>query len=162
MTPQERMLIEHECEKLQKLYGIYADQLEDERFADLFAEDGSIEVPEQPPYRGREALRAGIAQMRALGLVYRHVMTNNVVNAIDANRAEGLSYLMAFNSAASPDANGGRPMEAPTTLGEYKDTFRHTEKGWRFQSRVLRRVMRRADDNIIAAAAKLAAAQAKK
>jgi hypothetical protein len=157
MTPQERMVAEHECEKLQKLYGIYADQLEDERFADLFTEDGSIQVPEQPAYSGRAALRGGIQQMRALGLVYRHVMTNNVVNVIDENRAEGLSYLMAFNSAAAPDAGGGRPMEAPTTLGEYKDTFRRTEKGWRFQSRVLRRVMRRADDNIIAAAAKLAA-----
>ena len=29
MTPEQRMLIEHECDKLQKLYGIYADQLDD-------------------------------------------------------------------------------------------------------------------------------------
>ena len=29
MTPEQRMLIEHECEKLQKLYGIYADQLDE-------------------------------------------------------------------------------------------------------------------------------------
>jgi hypothetical protein len=161
MTPLERMVIEHECGKLQKLYGIYADQLEDELFADLFAPDASITVPEQPPFQGRDKLKEGIQQMRALGLVYRHVMTNNVVNVIDENRAEGVCYLMAFNSAATPDASGGRPMEAPTTLGEYKDTFRRTEKGWRFQSRVLRRVMRRADDNIIAAASRLAA-QAKK
>ena len=162
MTPQEKFLIEHECEKLQKLYGIYADQLEDDRFADLFTDDAFIQVPEQPPFKGREALRAGILQMKALGLVYRHVMTNNVVNVINQNHAEGLCYLMAFNSAASPDASGGRPMEMPTTLGEYKDTFRRTEMGWRFQSRVLGRVMRRADDNIIAAATRLAAAQAKK
>lgn len=163
MTPIERMLIEHECGKLQKLYGIYADQLEDERFADLFAPDASITVPEQPPFQGREKLRDGILQMRALGLIYRHVMSNDVVNVIDENRAEGICYLMAFNSAAQPDASGGRPMEMATSIGEYHDTFRRTDKGWRFQSRVLKRVMRRADDNIIAAAARLqAAAQAKK
>jgi len=151
MTPEERMLIEHECEKLQKLYGIYADRLEDEKFADLFAPDASIKVPEQPIYQGRERLREGIHQMRASGLTFHHVMTNNVVRAIDENRAEGLCYLMAFNSAAPANADGWRPMEMPTTLGEYKDTFRKTPQGWRFQSRELRRVMRRMDDNILAA-----------
>jgi hypothetical protein len=157
MTPEQRLLIEHECGKLQKLYGIYADQLDDEKFGALFADDAWIKVPEQPPFRGREAVSAGIKQMRALGLIYRHVMTNNVVDAIDETHAEGLCYLMAFNSAAAPDALGARPMEMATTIGEYKDTFVKTAEGWRFQSRELRRVMRRADDNIIAAAAKLAA-----
>lgn len=157
MTPEQRLLIEHACEKLQKLYGIYADQLDEERFADLFVDDAWIKVPEQPPFRGRVAIAAGIKQMRALGLLYRHVMTNNVVNAIDERAAEGLCYLMAFNSAAPADANGARPMEMATTLGEYKDAFVKTAHGWRFQSRELRRLMRRADDNIIAAAQKLAA-----
>ncbi len=157
MTPEQRMLIEHECEKLQKLYGIYADQLDSERFGELFAADAWIKVPEQPVFRGRESVSAGINQMRALGLMYRHVMTNNVVNAVDDSHAEGLCYLMAFNSAAPADEHGARPMEIATTLGEYKDTFVKTERGWRFQSRELRRAMRRADDNIIAAAQALAA-----
>lgn len=85
-------------------------------------------------------------------------MTNNVVDAIDETHAEGLCYLMAFNSAAAADAHGARPMEMATTLGQYKDTFVRTADGWRFQSRELRRVMRRADDNILIAAQKLAAA----
>ena len=157
MTPEQRMVIEHECGKLQKLYGIYADQLDDEKFGALFAADAWIKVPEQPPFRGREAVSAGIKQMRALGLMYRHVMTNNVVDAIDDKHAEGLCYLMAFNSAAPADALGARPMEMATTLGEYKDTFVKTDEGWRFQSRELRRVMRRADDNITIAVQKLAA-----
>lgn len=157
MSPEQRLAIEHACEKLQKLYGIYADQLDDEKFAGLFAADAWIKVPEQPAFRGREAVAAGIKQMRALGLMYRHVMTNNVVDAIDDNRAEGLCYLMAFNSAAPGDAHGARPMEMATTLGEYKDTFVRTDEGWRFQSRELRRVMRRADDNILRAAQALAA-----
>lgn len=154
MTPEQRLLIEHACGKLQKLYGIYADQLDDEKFGALFAADAWIKVPEQPPFRGREAVNAGITQMRALGLIYRHVMTNNIVDAIDDTHAEGLCYLMAFNSAATPDALGTRPMEMATTIGEYKDTFVKTPEGWRFQSRELRRVMRRADDNILTAAKK--------
>jgi hypothetical protein len=157
MTPEQRLLIEHACEKLQKLYGIYADQLDEERFVGLFTDDAWIKVPEQPAFRGRVAIAAGIKQMRALGLVYRHVMTNNVVDAIDERTADGLCYLMAFNSAAPPDANGARPMELATTLGEYRDRFVKTDQGWRFESRELRRVMRRADDNIIAAAQRLAA-----
>lgn len=157
MTPERRMLIEHECEKLQKLYGIYADRLDDRKFGELFADDAWIKVPEQPVYRGRDAVSAGINQMRALGLVYRHVMTNNVVDVIDDSHAEGLSYLMAFNSAAPADDHGARPMEMATTIGEYKDAFIKTDAGWRFQSRELRRVMRRADDNITIAVQRLAA-----
>jgi hypothetical protein len=159
MTPEQRMLIEHECGKLQKLYGIYADQLDTEKFGALFTVDAWIKVPEQPAFRGHAAVSAGIDQMRALGLMYRHVMTNNVVDAIDENRAEGFCYLLAFNSAAPADAFGARPMEMATTLGEYKDTFAKTTSGWRFQSRELRRVMKRADDNITIAVQKLAAKQ---
>lgn len=157
MSPEQRFQIEYACEKLQKLYGIYADQLDDWRFADLFADDAWIKVPEQPPFRGREAVAAGIKQMRALGLMYRHLITNNVAHALDENHAEGLCYLMAFNSAAPADEHGARPMEMATTLGEYKDAFVKTAGGWRFQSRELRRVMRRADDNILIAARALAA-----
>jgi ketosteroid isomerase-like protein len=156
MTPEQQMVIEHACEKLQKAYGIYADQLDEARFAALFVEDAWIKVPEQPPFKGHEAIAAGIKGMRALGLVYRHLITNAVVDVIDERHAEGLCYLMAFNSAAAADAGGARPMEMATTLGEYKDTFVKTKDGWRFQSRELRRVMRRADDNIIAAAQRLA------
>jgi hypothetical protein len=152
MTPEQRMLIEHECERLQKLYGIYADALEDEKFADLFAPDAWINVPEQPPYSGRAALCEGIRQMRATGLVFRHVMTNNVVHAIDEARAEGVCYLMAFNSAAPANAGGWRPMEMPTTIGEYRDTFRKTADGWRFASRELKRIMRSDSDNLLALA----------
>jgi hypothetical protein len=157
MTPEQRMLIEHECGKLQKLYGIYADQLDTAKFGALFVEDAWIKVPEQPVFRGRAAVAAGIDQMRALGLMYRHVMTNNVVDAIDETHAEGLCYLMAFNSAATPDAVGARPMEMATTIGEYKDTFVKTAEGWRFQSRELKRAMKRADDNITLAVQKLSA-----
>ena len=157
MTPEQQMTIEHACEKLQKLYAIYADQLDEEKFAALFAEDAWIKVPEQPPFKGHEAIAAGIKQMRALGLIYRHIMTNTVVDAVDDSHARGLCYLMAFNSAAPADAHGARPMEMATTLGEYKDTFVKTKDGWRFQSRELRRVMRRADDNIVRAAQALAA-----
>jgi hypothetical protein len=157
MTPEQQMAIEHACEKLQKAYGIHADQLDEAKFAALFAEDAWIKVPEQPPFKGHDAIAAGIKAMRALGLVYRHIITNAVVDVIDERRAEGLCYLMAFNSAAPGDAHGARPMEMATTLGEYKDTFVKTTDGWRFQSRELRRIMRRADDNITVAAQRLAA-----
>ncbi|MBI1199267.1 MAG: hypothetical protein GC203_15510 [Phenylobacterium sp.] len=142
MTELERMLIEHACQKLQMLYAVHADRSEVEAFTQLFAPDGSVEVPEAPAFVGHEAIRASMQALADQGVTMRHVMTNPVVHAIDADRAAGSCYLTVYNSAAEPDAAGVRPVAPPATVGEYADTFRRTPDGWRFQSRVLTRVFR--------------------
>jgi hypothetical protein len=136
------MLIEHACAKLQRQYGVFADRGDIEGFTNLFAADGSVAVPEAPPFVGHDAIRASIKALGEQGVTMRHVLTNNVVDAIDAQTAEGVSYLVVYNSQAEPDERGVRPVEAPATVGEYRDRFRLTADGWRFQSRVLTRVFR--------------------
>jgi hypothetical protein len=69
-----------------------------------------------------------------------------VIDVIDENHATGLCYLVVFNSDAEPDASGARPMNLPSTIGEYHDTFRRTPRGWRIQTRRMQRVFRRTDD----------------
>lgn len=142
MTDLERMLIEHACMKLQRQYGVFADHGDVEGFTNLFAPDGSVAVPEAPAFVGHEAIRASIKALGDQGVTMRHVLANNVVDAIDAETAEGVSYLVVYNSTGAVDARGTRPVELPATVGEYRDRFRRTAEGWKFQSRVLTRVFR--------------------
>jgi hypothetical protein len=142
VTDLERMLIEHACMKLQRQYGVFADHGDVEGFTNLFAPDGSVAVPEAPPFVGHEAIRASIKALGDQEVTMRHVLTNNVVDAIDDESAEGVSYLVVYNSTAPVDARGTRPVEPPATVGEYRDRFRRTPQGWKFQSRVLTRVFR--------------------
>lgn len=146
MTDDERRAIEQECTRLQNRYCVHADHRQTEAFTKLFAEDGSVEVPDAPPFVGHQAIRASIEALSALPLTYRHLMTNSVVDVIDENRAEGLCYLVVFNSDADADESGARPINLPSTMGEYRDTFRRTPEGWRIQTRRLVRVFRNPDD----------------
>jgi hypothetical protein len=142
VTDLERLVIEHACMKLQMQYGVFADRGDIEGFTHLFALDGSVAVPEAPPFVGHEAIRASITALAAQGVTMRHVLTNQVVDAVDAEHATGVCYLVVYNSKADADGNGQRPVAPPATVGEYADTFRRTPQGWRFQSRVLTRVFR--------------------
>jgi hypothetical protein len=143
MTEIEAMLIERACARLQTLYCIHADRRETEAFVQLFAEDGSVAVPEHPAFVGHEAIRWSIEALAALPVAMRHVMTNSVIDVIDADNATGLCYLTVWNSAEPADENGWRPIELPGTVGEYHDVFRRTPAGWRFASRQLTRVFRK-------------------
>lgn len=142
MTDLEVMLAEHACQKLQMLYGVHADRGESAAFTQLFAPDGSVEVPEAPAFVGHDAIFASMEALNAQGVTMRHVMTNPVVTVVDGETATGSCYLTVYNSRAEPDAGGARPIALPATMGEYADTFRRTADGWRFQSRVLTRVFR--------------------
>lgn len=142
MTDLERMLAEHACAKLQRQYGVFADHGDIEGFVGLFAPDGSVAVPEAPPFVGHDAIRGSIKALVEMGVTMRHVLTNNVVDVIDAETAEGVSYLVVYNSTGPVDARGTRPVEPPATVGEYRDMFRRTPEGWKFQTRVLTRVFR--------------------
>ena len=142
MTDLERMLIEHACMKLQRQYGVFADRGDIEGFTQLFAPDGSVAVPEAPPFVGHDAIRGSIEALTALGVTMRHVLTNTIVDVVDETSATGVSYLVVYNSTAEADDSGQRPVAPPATVGEYADTFRRTDDGWRFQSRVLTRVFR--------------------
>jgi hypothetical protein len=158
VTEIERMVAEHACIKLQMQYGVFADRGDVEGFVGLFAPDASITVPEHPPFAGHAAIRASIQGLANLGVTMRHVIINSVIDVRDAETADGICYLLAFNSAGPPDAAGCPPSEPPATVGEYADTFRRTDIGWKFTSRVLTRVFRR-DDDAVQAAARAAASR---
>jgi ketosteroid isomerase-like protein len=152
MTELDILLIEHACTKLQTRYCIHADACDVEAFTALFAEDGSVKVPEHPAFVGHAAIRASMQALAATGVTMRHILTNSLISVKNANEATGLCYLIAYGSKAPADADGWRPMEQPGTIGHYEDVFRRTPQGWRFQSRVLTRELRKLDDPVLQAA----------
>ncbi|MBX3705654.1 MAG: nuclear transport factor 2 family protein [Pseudomonadales bacterium] len=149
------MLIEHQCARLQTAYAIAADQGDVEAFVQCFAEDGVVEVPGSPAFSGHAAIRASIVALGSLGVTYRHVITNSLITVESSDRARGICYLVTFNSSAPADDAGSRPIEDPGTVGEYVDRFVRTSAGWRIGHRALRRVFRR-EDAVVRAAAELA------
>lgn len=152
MTEIERLLIEQACIRLQTLYCIHADNCDVDAFTALFAEDGSVAVPEYPAFVGHAAIRASMQGLADLGVTMRHVMSNNLIEVKSESFATGLCYLTAYGSSAPADAGGARPMEQPGTIGHYSDTFTRTPQGWRFKSRLLTRVLRKTDDAVQRAA----------
>lgn len=148
MTELDRLLIEQACTRLQTLYCIHADNCEVDAFTALFAEDGSVAVPEHPAFEGHAAIRASMQALANLGVTMRHVMSNSLITVKDDGHAAGLCYLTAYGSSAAADASGSRPMEEPGTVGHYTDEFVRTPAGWRFKSRVLTRILRKTDDAV--------------
>jgi ketosteroid isomerase-like protein len=144
MSPQERLLAEAACIRLQHRYCITADRCDVEGFVALFTPDAAITVPEHPPFVGRDAIRAAMQALADTGVTNRHVTTNSVIDVLNAESARGVCYLTVYASAATPDAQGFRPLDLPTTVGEYDDQFQMSAEGWRFKSRRLTRVFRRA------------------
>lgn len=134
MDDGERMLIEQACARLQVLYTHYVDFGESQRVAELFAPDGVFELSGQV-LQGREAIakRFAPAPPGAPARVMRHVLTNQLVTALDADSAEGLVYLTFY----SGDEGDGLPrgFDGPRMIGCYRDRFVRTDAGWRIGHR---------------------------
>ena len=144
--PIERLLIEQACARLQVEYALTADQGDVEGFTALFAEDGSVEVPEAPAFVGHAAIRVSMQALVEQGLTMRHIITNSLVTVLDSGAAVGGCYLTVYNSVEAANETGARPLEMPATVGEYADEFILTSRGWRIKSRVLRRIFQRMSD----------------
>lgn len=141
--------------RLQNAYAIAADHGDVEGFVNCFAEDGIVSVPGSPDFVGHTAIRASIVALGALGVTYRHIVTNSLITVDSTDAAHGICYLLTFNSSAPADPTGSRPIEAPGTVGEYVDQFVRTAAGWRIRHRTLARTFRR-EDAVARAAAELA------
>ncbi len=131
MTEAERDLIERACEKISIAYARHIDFREYGAFADLFTEDGVLEVFGNE-MRGRAAILKSMSD-RPANRKSLHIFTNIWTNVLDANRAEGKTYLSLFR--ADHDGPGPAPNTTPLLAGYYDDVFARTPQGWKFVSR---------------------------
>lgn len=136
MNDETRRAIEYECERLSIAYARHLDFKEYDRFIELFAPDGILNITGRPVV-GHAMLAKSMAA-RSESLRSRHVLTNIYTRVMDEDHAEGLSYLTLYrHEGAGPPDEGPREISGPSSIGHYADRFVRTDKGWRFASREL-------------------------
>jgi len=137
MDDLQRMLIERECQRLVAQYCHVIDHGEAERVAELFSEDGVWAGP-GTRMQGNDQVREGFALRQAnAGRMSRHVCNNLLIDVIDEDHAAGVVYLTLYRH----DGEVGRsvsPLDGPVVVGEYRDRFVRTNRGWRFSERITR------------------------
>lgn len=123
----EELLAEREIRKLLAQYPQYADDQDNEAWADLFVENGALVVGSQR-IEGREALRKWLVTVQA-GPRMRHLMMNLNIS-IDSPTTASVVMDMGLLRA-----NGTH--WALVSAPRYNDKLVKTESGWKFLERVL-------------------------
>ncbi len=138
MESIDRFLIERECERLVVQFCHYVDHGQAQQIADLFSEDGVWTAPGAGTLTGRDELRAGLGERQAkTSRVARHVCSNLLLDVLDEDTAQGVVYVTIYRHDR-PEGESDQdvaPVDLPLMLGEYRDRYVRTPKGWRFARR---------------------------
>lgn len=121
-----------EIKELPARYNHAVDKREAREWADLFTEDGSVEIGGRILVTGRADLLAYIERNKALPAKRLHWISNVIVDAIghDPDAARLRLYIGAY------DTTEGRA-GAPYSLGEYDDLVVREGGRWLFKRRRL-------------------------
>lgn len=123
MNRDEERAIEHDCAQLVAHYANLNDAAAWEEVAALFVDDGRLARPTAPDdvIVGRDAILAAFLARPARRT--RHLCTNVVIRALNADEAEGESAIALFLA------------DDVVRVGSFHDRFRRTQAGWRFAER---------------------------
>lgn len=133
-TQEETHRIEHACERLVLDYAHYRDTGDGDRYAALFAEDAVLVFP-RASTTGRAKIRSDFDRQGAIPW-RRHVTTNIRVVVLDADHAEGTSYVTVYGGGGPPEPGASAPpLDGPSAIGEYRDRYVRTPDGWRIAER---------------------------
>jgi ketosteroid isomerase-like protein len=136
MDDTQTLMTERACTRLIVDYCHFVDNGEAARVADQFTGDG-VWLSGEENLKGQAAIRRRFEQRQAMvERMSRHVCTNIKLDVIDADHAEGVTYLILFRHDGEPRRRFS-PTAAPEMIGEYRDRFARTAEGWRFQRREL-------------------------
>jgi hypothetical protein len=124
------------CLKLCIEYCHYIDAANFAAFAELFSEDGLLDLPGRR-MDGRKAI-FDILSKRPASVLTLHFCTNSRVVSDGDDTARGATYVQVFRHEGGGSEALPVPMTLPVSAGIYEDRFARTDLGWRFQSRVLR------------------------
>ncbi len=148
MDELQQILAERACERLIVEYCRRVDFGEASGIADLFTDDGRWEGTDLV-LEGREQIRAWFEKREGVSRrVSRHVCTNVAVALASETEASSLCYMINYrHDRREGDEALPVPAEVPKFVGELHDSFRLTDDGWRFASRLVTVafVRRRAD-----------------
>lgn len=118
------------CTRLVHDYAITIDFNDLDGFSNLFSDTATLNVGR--PVTGRANIRASLDR-RPAELRSRHILTNVVIDLLDASRATGLAYLSLYRHIG-PESLRDEPIDslAPAGVGHYDYEFEKTADGWRF------------------------------
>jgi hypothetical protein len=107
-------------------YAFEFDDVEADRCAELFTEDGSFAVDGLAPVVGRTALAGMVRASAARASGGRHLLSGLLVQA-SAGGASGMAYVQVVRVEESA--------LRLVALGRYSDEFLRTDAGWKFRAR---------------------------
>ena len=132
MDADQRRAIEHDAERTIVRFFHYLDTRAYEKLAGLMAPEG-VWNRQGKALKGRDMVLAAM-HARPKGFTTQHLVTNLVVDVVDADHAEANYYLTVF---AHQLAEGGQlpaPMEAPLLAAFYQEKLVRTPQGWRINN----------------------------
>jgi hypothetical protein len=136
LSSAERIEIERACERVVHAYSRALDLGDTSAAADFFVEHGSLSRPMAPTQiiEGRETIRASLAT-RPKTLLTKHLVTNVVIDVLDRDSADGLSYLTMIATTPGADMTAPFVSPGPIYFGEFKDRFVREKGVWKLLER---------------------------
>ncbi|MBM3609844.1 MAG: nuclear transport factor 2 family protein, partial [Alphaproteobacteria bacterium] len=125
MTPQDRMLAEHEIARLITRFALLNDAGDWAAVADTFTLDGRFIRPAGgDPVVGREAIMASFASRPPRKSC--HMITNIVADLVSDTEATARCTMLLYTAPA-----GESVAATPALIGGFRDKLVRTAQGWR-------------------------------
>jgi len=137
MDQLQALYIEHACTRLINQFAVFNDAGRFQELVQLFSPEGRYARPIAPDafIVGRADILASF-EARPQDRVGRHLITNVVINVLDASHANGFCYVTLYSGSTAHKAEKfGLQAQASQFIGEYADQFVLTSDGWKFAER---------------------------
>ncbi|HMB74050.1 MAG TPA: nuclear transport factor 2 family protein [Gammaproteobacteria bacterium] len=125
----------NEIENLQRSFGFYFDKMLWDHVADLFADDGTIELGLSGVYIGRDRVRdylyslSGGRQGPLEGVLYNHMQLQPIVTVSNDGRSAQARWRALVLTGSDGSGSGGNWGEGP-----YENTYVKEDGVWKIQS----------------------------
>ena len=132
----DELSIQRACTYLVSQYAYLNDERRFEELAELFTEDAVLYRPSapDPAIQGRPAILETFRKRPADAMTF-HFCSDIIIDVQSRHAAQGRSRILLLSTVRQPD---GTASQAETTVpvpGIFRDSFRLTEKGWKFAER---------------------------
>jgi hypothetical protein len=123
----DQMAARQACQDVLLAYTYALDEGDNERAIGMMTDDVAVVMngAEQAGAAGRKAILS-----RSPEIVSHHILTNVLVNVLDATNAEAHAYVLAYRGHGRQEALP-LPLRAPHGIGHWRLRFRKTGDAWR-------------------------------
>ena len=122
--------VKQACTDLVLDYAYYRDQLDADKFSNIFSDDATLTVLGDV-FVGKDAIKARLQDGKN-GPITRHMMSTIRIFQQDANHASGVSYVTVYGA---PQGDFPLKVDDFLAIGEYHDKFVKTDSGWKISRR---------------------------